>query len=443
MKTRANHYTNPMTMKYPITFLFLLLSISIFSQREIIYDLDSYKQVIFKRSELILTPAGSFSGNDQVNVIGEDANFLVNLNAGVQHRKYINSLDEQFTMIQSANLVFAEGYRMNGQRNITKRQYTKNRYLKTGYNVSAVYDRLNVQNTGVKNNSKEAEIAGNFGLGFGRIEYINHAWSAVQILQALENRSLLLRIPSNEEITNFANKIGTVRTSRILDFRLRDIAILETIVEYLIDNQLINNLSTAAILIIEDSFAYDQIATRNSGTRLEFSLEPYVSFDNTINSYSYDRELSIGSEGKITHISYKNIDVKWMQTIKYEANLIYYNDHRYAIDPQIDDLTVKHATAGLRFNYGYSYLPNRRNNLSFNLSSRIYMNATFSENQPTQFSSARLSLLLTSIYNYYISPSTQLISSAGLNYFDQNFQSGDFQPSLSGNISFTLAHAIF
>ena len=72
MKTRANHYTNPMKMKYPITILFLLLSISIFSQREIIYDLDSYKQVVFKRSELILTPAGSFSGNDQLNVDGED-----------------------------------------------------------------------------------------------------------------------------------------------------------------------------------------------------------------------------------------------------------------------------------------------------------------------------------------------------------------------------------
>jgi hypothetical protein len=443
MKTRANHYTNPMKMKYPITILFLLLSISIFSQREIIYDLDSYKQVIFKRSELILTPAGSFSGDDQVNVDGEDANFLVNLNAGIQHRKYINSQDEQFTLYQSANIKFAEGYRIFGRRNLTKRKYTENRYLKTGYNVTTEYDRLKNQNTGVKNNSQDAELIGNFGLGFGRIEYVNHAWSAVQILQALENRSLLQRIPSHDEITDFANKIGEVRTSRILDFRLRDIAILETIVEYLIDNQLIDNLSTTAILIIEDTFEYDQIAARSSGSRLEFSLEPQASYDNKVNSFLYNKLFTIGSEGRITHTTYKNIDVKWMQTITYEAHLRYTNFYQYAIDPQGENSTSKNATAGLNFNYSYAYLPNRRNNLNFNLSSGIYMNASFLENQSTQFSSARLSLILSSIYNYYLSPATQLVVSGALSYFDQNFQSGDFQPSIIGNMSFTLVHAIY
>ncbi len=443
MKTRANHYTNPMKMKYPITILFLLLSISIFSQREIIYDLDSYKQVVFKRSELILTPAGSFSGNDQLNVDGEDANFLVNLNAGLQHRKYINSQDEQFTLSQSAYIKFAEGYLINSSRNVTKRKYTENRYLKTGYNVSANYNRLKDQNTGVKNNSQTVEIIGDFGLGFGRIEYINHAWSAVQILQALEDRSLLLRIPSSEEITDFANKIGSVRTSRILDFRLRDIAILETIIEYLIDNKLLDQLSTTAILIIEDTFAYDQIAIRNSGSRLEFSLEPQARYDNSINSFMYDKSFSLGSDGRITHTSYKNIDVKWMQTISYEAHLRYTSSDWHAINPQFENLKSKIATAGLNFSYGYAYLPNRRNNLTFNLSSGINMDAFFSESQSTQFSSARLNLILNSLYNYYISPSTQFVVSGNLSYFDQNFQAGDYQPTIIGYLVFTLSHAIF
>jgi hypothetical protein len=222
-------------------------------------------------------------------------------------------------------------------------------------------------------------------------------------LQALENRSLLLRIPSSEEITDLANKIGTVRTSRILDLRLRDIAILEIIIEYLIDNKLLDNLSTTAILIIEDVFEYDQIATRNSGSRLEFSLEPQARYDNSINSSQYNKSLFISSDGRITHTSYKNIDVKWMQTVSYEAYLRYINSYRYVIDPQFENSISKRASAGLKFSYGYAYLPNRRNNLRFNLSSRIYMDASFRENQSTYFSSARLTIFLNSLYNYYIS----------------------------------------
>lgn len=430
-------------MRYPITIFCLLFSISIFSQQEIIYDLDSYKQVVFKRSELLLTPAGSFEGKDKVNVAGEDASFLAELEAGILHRKIINSQDEQFTLRQTANVKFTEGYLIDGRRDFTKRKYTENRYLKTGYDVSVFYNRLKNQSTGEKQNIQEAEIIGNFGIGFGRIEYVNHAWSAVQILQSLENNGQLLRIPSSEEITDFANKIGTVRTSRILDFRLRDIAILETIIEYLINNNLIEQLSTAAILIIEDTFEYDQISIRNAGSRLEFSLEPHTGYNNANNSPQYNKAFAIGTLGSINHTSYTNIDVKWMKTITYQADLEFNNDYKNSIDPTFENFTSKIATAGLSFRYGYAYLPNLRNNLRFNLTSRIFMNAAFNENQSTEFSSARFNLNLFAIYNYYISPATQLEVSSVFYYFDQNFQSGDFQPSIRGNISFKLVHAIF
>ncbi len=430
-------------MRYPITIFCLILSITIFSQQEIIYDLDSYKQVVFKRSELILTPAGSFTGSDRVNVVGEDANFISKLEAGTLHLKNINSQDEQFTLRQTANVKFTEGYLIEGRRNFTKRKYTDNRYLKTGYDVNAFYNRLKNQSTGVKQNDQEAEISGNFGIGFGRIEYVNHAWSAIQILQSLENNAQLLRIPTSEEITDFANKIGTVRTSRILDFRLRDIAILETIIEYLINNNLIEQLSTAAILIIEDTFEYDQISVRSSGSRLEFSLEPLANYNNANNFSQYNKAFTIGSLGSIIHTSFKNIDVKWMKTTTYEAELEYNNEYKFAADSLFENFTSKIATAGLSFSYGYAYLPNLRNNLRFNLTSALFMNAAFRENQSTKFSSARLNVNLNLLYNYYISPATQLEVSSGLFYYDQNFQAGDFQPNILGNIAFKLTHAIF
>ena len=134
-----------MNMKYPITILFLLLSTSIFSQREIIYDLDSYKQVVFKRSELVVSPAGSFSGNDEFNVVGQEADFLVNVETGIQHNKNINSQDEQYSLWQSANVKFAEGLKLSGSRSLSKRKYVGNRYLKFGYYMNASYDRLKNQ----------------------------------------------------------------------------------------------------------------------------------------------------------------------------------------------------------------------------------------------------------------------------------------------------------
>ena len=241
----------------------------------------------------------------------------------------------------------------------------------------------------------------------------------------------------------FADKIGTVSTSRILDFRLKDIAILETIIEYLIDNTLLDQLSTAAILIIEDTFEYDQIANRSSGSRLEFSLEPSSEYQNYNNTNTYNKDFDIGALGRISHISYKNIDVKWMQRIVYEAKLNFNNRYRFTSHAQLENLTLKNATAELNFRYGYSYLPNLRNNLSFYLYSGITMNASFRENQPTDYSSARLSIRLNASYNYYISPATQLVVSSELRYLDNEFQAGDFQPRISGELQFMLTHAIF
>ena len=444
MKPRTNHFTNPMNMKYPITILFLLLSFSIFSQREIIYDLNSYKQVVFKRSALVLSPAGGISGSDEINVEGTDANFIFRIGTEVYHTKDINSADEQYTLRQRVRVNIAEGVEIKANREVTKRSYTANKYLKLGYFSEGSFDNRRNQKFDLETEFKSLKFEGDFGLGFGRLEFVNHAWSAVQILQALENKGLLLKLPSHDEITKFADFIGKVRTNRILDFRLRNIEILETTINYLIEEKIIDQLSTLAILIIGDTYQYDQIIDRNTGSRLEFTFAPGAMFVNeNIPTSVPSKTFTLQTIGRIDHVSYNNIDINWIKTRSYGAILEFYNNYIYYDNIQIKDITRKRARARLTYNYGYRYIPNLRNNFNLNLKSSVYMDAIFPENASTIFSTASLTARLNTTFNHYFSPSTQLSVSGGLSYNDFDFQSGDYQPSINGNLEFEITHAIF
>lgn len=432
-------------MKHTTIFIFLFISVSLFSQKEIIYDLDSYKQVVFKRSSLVLSPNGGLTGYDNVNVEGAEADFMFKLGATATHNKYINSADEQYSLNQRVRSTIEEGVELFAARKVTKRTYSNdNRYIKLGYDSEATFDSRSNQLNNFSTNYKNLRLVGDLGLGFGRIEYINHAWSAVQILQALENQGLLLRIPSHDEISKFANIIGKVRTDRIMDFRLRNIEILETTINYLIEEKLIDQLSTMAILIIGDTYQYDQITNRNSGSRLEFTLAPkfHITINNSDQNYAPNKSIAYGSVGRIDYISYENIDVKWMKTRSRGAILDFnYNDSYY--DGAIEPFSNNIVTAGLTYSYGYRYLPNLRNNFNLNLGADIFMDAYLKENTPIEYSSARLALRLQTEYNHYFSPATQFSVTGYLNYNDAEFQSGDYQPWIYGQLYFTLSQAIF
>ncbi len=433
-------------MKYSIAILFLFISVSIFSQREIIYDLDSYKQVVFNRSALLFTPNGGISGSDNINVVNSDADFLFKIGTSAYHNKNINNQNEQYTLSQNARVNIAEGIELSASRKVTKREYIGNNYIKLGYDSQVLFDNRRNLLSNVKNNTKYLEFEVDFGIGFGRLEFINHAWSAVQILQALENNGLLLRFPSHDEITAFADLIGTVRTDRILDFRLRNIEILETTIDYLIEEKLIDQISTKSILIISDTYQYDQVIDRNTGSRLEFTFAPATQMVLGSNgqSFSSNKTIKANATGHIIHESNKNIDVKWMQTRSYGAILQFAHEYRYFETNQISDwLTTKTAEAGLTYNFGYRYLPSLRTNYNLDLSSQIFMNARIEEGEILWFSAARLLVNLLATYNHYFSPSTQISINAGLRYLDEEFQARKFQPNISGYANFTLSQAIF
>jgi len=431
-------------MKLPVTFILIFFFCSAFSQREILFDLDSYKQVVFKRSALIITPDGGFAANDDVNVVGSEFNFDVNFGTEFSHSKIINSQDEQYELDQRFYFKITEGYQLNGQRSNIKRRYSGNRYLKTGADFDLLYNRESTFN-GVKNNKGDLQAKGIFGFGFGRVEYINHAWSAVQIMQSLEDNGLLLKMPTVDEITAFANKIGSVRTRRILDFRLRDLAILETMIDYLKENNFIEELSTKAILIIEDTFEYDELATRSSGNRLEFAFDPNARylFNNTSNPNN-PKQIYLGTNMSIIYEKFKNIDVKWYRTETYGSHLDLSKRYRLSSTPDTETTSQNYIAASLRYAYGYRYIPNLRNYFILNIESSIFMDAIkLSSSKVYKFSAARFRFNLTAGYRHYFSPTTSLNINGALGYIDEEFQSGLYQPKISGVINFSISHNVF
>jgi hypothetical protein len=444
MNARESYNDIISLMKFPTLILLFIQTSCIYGQRQIIYDLDSYKQVVFERSELTISPSGRLEGSDLVNVEGGDANTNLNIGANILHEKFLNDKSKQYYMRQSGSVDISKGSFIKADRTTEKRAYVNNRYLKTGYTANLIYDnRINPINGG-KRNEGFGGLRLDLGIGFGRIENVNSAWIAVQILQGLEDNNLLLRIPTHDEITAFADLLGLVRTSRILDFRLRDIAILEFIIDYLIENELIDQLSTMAILIIEDTFEFDIVANRNNGSRFEMTFQPFSRYRKNAPNNPISAELNNGATGIMEHLKYKNIDSKWMRTIRYSGIIdVAYNKN--FIDENLilnnDDNSV--VTARMEYDLSWMYIPSARNNFSFGIDSEVEMNAIFSKNQPDQFSAARLLLNITSVYNHYFTPATQLRVIFQLGYRDSEFQAGKYQPFINSYIDFGITHAIF
>lgn len=430
-------------MRFTFIALFLVQTLFMYGQREIIYDLDSYKQVIFKRSELTISPAGGIEASDFVNVDGEEANFRYDLGGFILHEIFLNDADQQYSMRQSGSINVSKGSLIRANRRTIKRAYNQNRYLKTGYIADMQYDnRINL-NTGGKRNEGFGGLRLDLGLGFGRIENVNSAWIAVQILQGLEDNGLLLNIPSHDAITEFADLLGQVRTSRILDFRLRDIAILESIIDYLIQNKLIDQLSTRAILIIEDTFEYDIVSNRNAGSRFEMTLQPFTRYRKNAENSLISNILSNGATGIMEGLQYENIDSKWMRMMRYSGFLDVAYKTSFAQNPIFENESFSTVTARMEYDFSYMYIPSARNNFTIGIDSQIGMNVIFFENRNAQFSGAQLLINLTSVFNHYFTPATQLRVVGQLGYRDNAFQAGKFQPFINAYLDFGITHAIF
>lgn len=407
-------------------------------QSDILYDLDNYKQVIFQQKTLLLTPNGNVQFNDQVNTPGREADLDINFIGNLARTNIKNEENQQYTSSQSVSLSVGQFNSLRFTLSADKRLYKNNNYIRTGYEIESANSLREVTFPSQNSVELQNDVEGVLGFGRGRIEYVNHAWSAVMLFQALEDNNQLRKVPSEDEISEFANLIGIMRRMRILDPRLRDIDILETIVEFLKKEQFIDEAATMPILIVQDSYNYDERIQRFTGNRFEISLTPKIKTlysKNTAQGFTHFN--SYEAIGDINYLTYQNYDVHWMRTFSYGSDL---KLKRFKSNEENN--RTPYARGRLYAMYIHDYSPNLRNNFRCSINSSIRITANFVEDE-TEISAANFSTQASLNYAHYFSPSTQFNSTLALIYNDDEFQSGYFQPTISSFFTFSLLHNIY
>lgn len=426
-------------MKYFIAIVLLIIGLNTsYGQGRIIYDLDTYRRVDFNFRMTTIMPSADMKYDKILNNPSSDKDYQIRVGGLLNESIIGNSLHHQKVKTRRLNFSLESGRQkfINIKYDVASlnRSYNENRYFINGYEASST-SAYSSQNVSYSFN-QELGLSYDLGFGFGRLEVINSAWMGARILEELENNNLLREVPSAPEMRVFFDLIGDLTNERVLDSRLRSIYRIENIIKYIEREGWIEKGSVPAFANIYDSYRFETaLINRWSGERLEFKLKTkgkFVYKESNGGSFNIRKYYEPGFEGNVEYSIHRNGDLEYY-TIKKLGGLL---DHYERFD-KIPNLDRKVVSGNIYYEYEYRYLPSFRSNLAFTTRTSAGMTLDDKDN----FSSfLRLDLVL--VYNYYFSPATQMQLYARLNYNDNRFQVGEYQPRVRAWFSFDLIHAI-
>ena len=419
-----------------VILLFFTSILNLFSQDRIIYDLDSYKRVDIDFRTTFFMPDVDLYYNNTINNPALVKNYRISLGGKYTDAQLINDERNQLTKLHRLENGISSGTNKTAEMiyNYQKdrRSYNNGNYFKSGFNIQSSMAYTNNSNI-FSRFSQLLNVEYDVGFGFGRLEIVNNAWIGARILEELDSKSLLKSLPIAADMRSFFDLIGDLEFDRVRDVRLKSIYQIEEIIAFIEQKEWIEKGSIKAFVTIYDAFQYEDFFIRMSGERLEFTLTPmvtgsYVWSNNSI--FGMEEYIQPGYEGSIEYEIHTNGDLEYYQTKILGGTIAHFQ--RFSKEQQIDSKTI---AADLYFQYQYRYIPSLRTNLSFNSSFSggfVYSNAY----------NARIAINSSLTYNYYFSPSTQIVLMGGVFYNDNMFQVGDYQPSITGFFSFDVIHAI-
>lgn len=259
-------------------------------------------------------------------------------------------------------------------------------------------------------------------IGAGRIEIVTDAWTAKTLFQFLRKNNLLLKEPSLEEINNLAIEITQIRNLRVIDFRLEDIAELERLIEYFIDNDFVDPENYSFYPILLDAYRFERIAGRRQGQTIKggLSLSAFDFLEELVSSFNPLQFNAIVEFEKANAIS-----STWQfdQLYSIEPGILL---ERNWFDASIESYKFIALEASLTLgNY---------------LSRRTYLSATFRSKYRNVIDSNNfLQLSIGGNYNYYFSPNTQMAIRLNMQLINSSSQIRD-DLNHNENVSWSLIH---
>lgn len=321
----------------PVLLVLCCFSITSFGQFDK-FDLEKYKNPFYKRQQLdlslylngnsnsyeptnVVNPfksirsnfTGNFSGtyNAVFNSSKKQSSWLVNLsdypyfsnqkneNSDSSYTKFKDKTNQISMNIQNstryyfANLTFFE-FRFNGNASIAANNNTWN-YYRIGTNAF-------LNNSENKTTDKQLSGELSLRLGHGRIEFLEDARLAVYILDDLSKHNRLSRIPTDEEILEFAKIITQVKNKRFFDTRIRKIEEITKADSFLVASNLINKNDAAYFTTLNDNWVNAAGPARASGFRYSIGISPSGKWNYSNDWYSYFSSVYTDSKNDYTKI---------------------------------------------------------------------------------------------------------------------------------------------
>ena len=155
------------------------------------------------------------------------------------------------------------------------------------YGVEVSFDNNNLlQKDKNRRNSNSMNSSFLLSAGKGRAEYITDGITAIRLFDELKTKGLLLKEVTNENIIEFSKIIIQYNNTRVLDNRLNMIAMIESMINYLKENQLITEASASTFAILNDQVYFALPITRYCGTVKQFGAG--ASFENDLGRFKTD-----------------------------------------------------------------------------------------------------------------------------------------------------------
>ncbi len=293
-----------------------------------------------------------------------------------------------------------------------------------------------------------------FTYGKGREEYISDAITSIRLFEELKSRQLLISEVTNENVLELSAIIVKFNNRRVLDDRINRIAMIEALIKYLQESNLIKECSPSVFAVLNDQIYFaPQImrscgrvkqlkagmgfssqasnmttdSSRTTGLSLNFSPQIIYSITNS-NVINLNNQLNTGIEFILENNIITNKSTYTYDTINNKST-----DKRNQISPEM----------GLFIERGY--YPNTRTSIVWKNSLVCYMGTIISPANYNPSMDIRFSSML-SIY-FYVSPQFRIILNEYLySSSHASFRSNSFPQNnsrVSNNFNLALSYALF
>ena len=289
------------------------------------------------------------------------------------------------------------------------------------YNLSPTTQK-ETSRENIKRSSQYFVITPYLSFGKGRIEPIESARQAVDILLSLQKHGRLSVSPNKSLIDSLARVANRIRYKRFFDFRFKTIYQLEELDKALQGMGLVDTIDMVYFANLNDIWNYARTYKRGTGTRFEGGIIPafYANLGKTddpnVSAKTKNNTMNYGLYGFFSLNRMRPVSYAWQSDLMLDLTFGYDKEIRkYEQNDEVEKTETEYLRSMLNASWQFGFFPNTRTyagitpyaGLTF--TSEKDADNTFGVNTGFRFDSY-----------YYISPRLRISLRAGF-YYAHNF----------------------